>query len=143
MNILEIAILAFICMETANVAILYFWPNSRKGNGVAVFDAWHESQADEKLHLFATYMASWVAGCKLIFVVLLAVVLWVGNEQTQIYAVGAMILSIASYYWKLGPIMRKLDKLGAITPKGYSKVLDGLITGFMAMFSLALIFYFV
>lgn len=141
MGILELAILAFIIMESLNVAILYFWPNSRKGNGVAVFDDWHESQKDPRLGLFTRYLAYWVAGCKLIFIVLLAVVLAVGNTPTKVWAVVAMILSIASYYWKLGPIIRKLDRMGAITPKGYARVLDGLIAGFLLMFTVALLVY--
>ena len=39
MSILSIAILVFIIMESANVAILYFWPDSRLGNGGASYIA--------------------------------------------------------------------------------------------------------
>lgn len=54
-----------------------------------------------------------------------------------------MILSISTYFWKLHPIIKKLDKNGKITPKGYSKVLGYMIGGFLCMFSLALILHFV
>lgn len=37
MDILSLAILIFIIMESANVAILYFRPGSRIGNGVGVY----------------------------------------------------------------------------------------------------------
>ena len=71
-------------------------------------------------------MAYWIAGVKLIFIFLLLVVLLTGNETTKIWAVVAMIISIATYFWKLHPIIKKLDSLNKISPKGYSKTL-GLI----------------
>lgn len=74
MDILSIAILIFICMETANVIILYFFPGSRLGNGVGVFNPFHQTE-DEPQKLFASYLVNWVAGVKLIFLVLLVVVL--------------------------------------------------------------------
>ena len=143
MDILSIAILIFCIMETANVFILYFWPDSRLGNGVAVFDNWNDAKKDESSDLFAHYMTYWVAGTKLIFIVLLLVVLFTGTETTKVYAVGAMILSIATYFWKLHPIIKKLDEMGKITPKNYSKVLAIMILGFLIMFTGALIAYFV
>lgn len=143
MNILDIAIIIFVIMETANICILYFVPDSRLGNGVAIFDYWEESKEDENAHLFASYMTNWVAGTKLIFIVLLLVILFTGSELTKIWGVVAMILSIASYFWKLHSIVRKLDGKGKITPKGYSKALDGMIAGFLVMFTGALIAYFI
>lgn len=143
MDILDIAIILFVVMETANVCILYFIPDSKLGNGVAVFDEWEESKKNECAHLFARYMTYWVAGTKLIFIVLLLVVLFTGSELTKICAVGAMILSIATYFWKLHPIIKLLDQKGHITPKGYSKTLGYMITGFLTMFSLALGVYFI
>lgn len=143
MNILEIAILIFIIMESANVAILYFVPDSRLGNGVAIFDYWEESKEQEDAHLFASYMTYWVAGTKLIFIVLLLVILLVGDPTIQMYGVAAMILSIASYFWKLHPIVKKLDAMGKITPKGYSKALGMMIAGFLIMFTGALVIYLI
>lgn len=141
MNILDIAIIVFVIMETANVCILYFVPDSRLGNGVAVFDEWENSKKDEGTHLFAQYMTNWVAGTKLIFIVLLLVILFTGSETSKVFGVGAMILSIATYYWRLNPIIKKLDAKNKITPKGYSKTLKSMITGFLLMFSIALIMY--
>lgn len=118
MDILSIAIIIFCIMETGNVMILYFMPDSRLGNGVAVFDSWHEAKENNAMDLFAHYMAYRVAGVKLIFIFLLMVVLFTGTQLTKIWAVAAMILSIATYFWKLHPIIVKLDAMGKITPKG-------------------------
>lgn len=143
MMILNIAIVVFVVMETSNIVILYFFPDSKLGNGVAVFNMWFKAKEDESSALFAQYMTNWVAGTKLIFVFLLVVILLVGNETTKIFGVVAVILSILTYYFRLDPLIRKLDALGEINPKGYSKQLFMMITGFVLMFSLALLFYFV
>ena len=140
--ILNIAIIFFVLMETSNVLILYFAPDSKLGNGVAIFNPWFKAKEDESSELFAKYMANWVAGVKLIFIVLLLVILFTGSETTKLFAVFAMILSIATYYFRLNPIIKKLDRMGEITPKGYSKTLFMMITGFMLMFSIAAIVYF-
>ena len=137
MSILSVAILIFIMMESANVAILYFWPGSQLGNGVGVFNAFHNSETEEQ-KLFSSYLVNWVAGVKLIFIFLLAVILAIGTETVQMWAVVAMILSIATYFWRLHPIIKKLDAMGGITPKGYSKALGWMIAGFMIMFTVAL-----
>lgn len=141
--ILDIAIIIFCIMELGNVLILYFKPDSKLGNGVAVFDAWKDVKEDKNLDLFAHYMAYWVAGVKLIFIFLLLVVLLTGNETTKIWAVVAMIISIATFFWKLHPIIKKLDSLNKISPKGYSKTLGLMISGFLLMFSTALILYLI
>lgn len=141
MIILDIAIIVFIVMELGNVCILYFAPDSKMGNGVSVFNQWHKSKDDEHAHLFAKYMTYWVAGTKLIFIVLLLVILLSGNELTKMFGVLAMILSIATYFWKLHPIIKKLDAKGEITPKGYSKTLGLMIGGFLLMFSVAFIVF--
>lgn len=94
-------------MELGNVLILYFMPDSRLGNGVAVFDSWNDVKEDKALNLFSHYMAYWVAGVKLIFIFLLIVVLLTGTEITRVWAVVVMILSIATYFWCLHPIIKK------------------------------------
>ena len=143
MDILSIAIIIFCIMELGNVLILYFMPDSRLGNGVAVFDSWNDVKEDKALNLFSHYIAYWVAGVKLIFIFLLIVVLLTGTEITRVWAVVAMILSIATYFWRLHPIIKELDKMGKITPKGYSKTLGLMIMGFLIMFLLSLIIYFI
>lgn len=139
MSILDLSIIIFVVMEMANVCILYFAPDSRKGNGVAIFNQWEKSKKDEASNLFARYMTNWVAGTKLIFIFLLIVILLTANEWTKICTLVVMIVSIASYYWRLHPIIKKLDQKGEITPKGYSKALGVMIATFMIMFTVALV----
>lgn len=43
------------------------------------------------------------------------------------------------YFWRLHLTIKKLDAMGCITLKGYSKALGWMITGFLIMFILALI----
>lgn len=143
MDILSVAIVIFCIMETGNVLILYFKPDKRLGNGVAIFDSWHDAKEDLPMELFAHYMAYWVAGVKVIFIFLLLVVLFTGEELTKAWAILAMIISIASYFWKLHPIIKKLDAMGKITPQGYSKKLGMMISGFLIMFTSALAIYLI
>jgi len=142
MIILSISIVIFIVLEFANIMILYFRPDSRVGNGVAVFKAWEDSKQDENLHLFVRYMTNWVAGTKLIFIFLLLVILFIGSETIKMVSVIAMILSISTYFWRLHPLIVKLDMKGEIIPKGYSKQLKTMITGFLGLFIVALVIYF-
>ncbi|MFI3261011.1 MAG: hypothetical protein R3Y13_04805 [bacterium] len=142
MNILDMSIIFFVLMESANVIILYFFPESKYGNGVAVFNNYDLSKEDENMHLFVRYLTNWVAGVKLIFIVLLIVILLFGDNTLKSYSIMVMILSIASYFWRLAPLIKKLDTNGFITPKGYSKILNYMILGFMIIFSLSLVFYY-
>ncbi len=139
MDILSMIIGLFIVLEAANVMILYFSPDSKLGNGVAVFNHWEKTKTDVDLHDFIKYLVWWVAGTKLIFIVLLAVILATGSDSAKILSVVGLIFSISTFYWKLYPTIKKLDENGQITPKGYSKTLGKMIAGFLIMFSIALI----
>lgn len=138
MSLLDISIIIFILLETANVCVLYFVPDSSRGNGIAVFNHWESSKKDEDIHLFARYMTNWVAGTKLIFILLLLTVLVTADERTKVLSVAVVVVSIATYYWRLHPIIKTLDERGQITPHGYSKVLGKTIAGFIIMFSFAI-----
>lgn len=89
------------------------------------------------------YLVNWVANCKLIFLALLVVVVLLGNEIITVCAVMATILSIAIYFVTLHPIIKQLDEMEEIQPKGYSKTLALTIGAFMVMFSGALVLYFI
>ncbi len=143
MNILDYAILFFVIMESANVIILYFTPDSRLGNGVAVFNPWFKLKGSGANELFVRYLVNWVAGVKLIFIVLLIAILLFGNEVVKVWSVVAMILSIATYFFRLNPLIKMMDQMDEITPNGYSKILFWMIIGFMLMFSGALVYYLV
>jgi len=143
MIILNSAIILFVILEIINVMILYFSPDSKIGNGAAVFNPWFGAKDEQANTLFARYLVNWVAGSKLIFIGLLLVILFTAGETTKLVTVMAMPFFIGTYYFKLHPIIKKLDDLGEITPKGYSKTLFILITGFMVLFTLAAIVHII
>ncbi len=142
MKMLDIIIVLFIAMESANVLILYFFPSFKYGNGVSVFKGWEESKQDEAMHLFIKYMKNWVAGTKVIFIVLLILVLIFADDNLKVLSAMMMILSICTYYVGLHPIIRKLDKLGKLQQKGYSGQLFFMITGFILAFLAGLAYYY-
>ena len=133
-----ISIIIFCVLEASNVIILFFAPNFKQGNGVAVFNDWHKAQEQSSMGLFTRYLAYWVAGVKLIFIALLVVVVLTGTPATHFWALIALIASIASYFWRLHPIICQLDDMGKITPKGYSQTLGRTIGFFVLMFGIAL-----
>ena len=141
MDILFIVIVLFAVIETLNVFTLYFKPGTRRGNGIGVFNAYQKSKADPDVHALVKYLINWVAGTKIIFISLLIVILILGNVTMRIFSVIALILSILTFYWRLYPAIRNLDKVGQITPKGYSKNLGFMIAGFIAIFTITLIIY--
>ena len=142
-NILRLAILIFTVMELSNILIMYFKPNFKYGNSMNTFRQWYKAQEKEPERLFVKYMVNWVANCKLIFLALLVVVMLFGNAAITVGAVIATIASIGIYFVSLHPIIKKLDDMGEIQPKGYSKTLAGTISAFMLMFSAALALYFI
>lgn len=139
MNILQVGILIFIIIEVGNIMTLYFNPGSRIGNGVGVFNAWEKSKENHQVHEFIKYLVYWIAGSKLIFIMIGIVVIILGNQMTQIFTVVALIISILSFYWRLFPMIIKMDINGDITPKGYSKTLGIMITTFVLGFSFILV----
>lgn len=132
------AIIGFLILECLNVLLLYFDPGSKRGNGVGVFTAWEKSKQDPDVHAFVKYLVNWVAGTKLIFIALLIVIVITGSRTTQIFAIAALILSILTFYWRLYPMIKKMDKAGTIQPKGYSKSLGAMIAGFIFVFGIVL-----
>ena len=103
MDILTIAIIAFLTLEFLNVMMLYFTPGTQRGNGLGVFKAYEESKADPDIHAFIKYLINWVANTKLIFIAIMIVIVLVGNNHTRLYAVGALCVSISAYYFSLYP----------------------------------------
>ncbi len=139
MNVSQIGILIFIIIECLNVLMLYFKPDSKIGNGVGVFNAYHDSIKEDKTKDFVKYLINWVAGAKLIFIMIGIVVIIFGDDLTQLFTVVALIISILSFYWRLFPTIKKLDKRDEISPKGYSKTLNYMILSFVIGFSIVLL----
>jgi len=139
MNILQIGISVFVFIEFLNIMMLYFMPESKMGNGVGVFNDYLELKDNDKVNDFVGYLINWVAGAKLIFIMIGIVVVVFGNYDTQLFTVVALIISILSFYWRLYPAIRKLDKENKISPKGYYKTLNYMIISFVIGFVIVLI----
>ena len=142
MDILSIGILLFVLIESANIVILYKRPGEKLGNGVGVFKSYEKSKEDKEMYEFVKYMVNWVAGVKLIFVLLLIVIALKGSEDLKVWVILALIVSIMTFYVKLYPIIKGMDKNGELVDKGYSKKLFWMITIILIVFVKVLILYF-
>lgn len=139
MLFIRIVIISFILLESTNVLSLYFFPDSKLANGIGIFSAWEAGKKDPEIHNFAKYMVNWVAGTKLIFILLLIVILLTGSEQTLRFTCAALILSIASFFWRLFPLIRQMDKESQLETPKYSLLLGWMIGGFILIFIVALL----
>jgi len=137
MKIITIATIGFLILEAANVATLYFFPGSKYANGVGVFKAWEKSKNDPEIHDFVKYLVNWVAGTKLIFILLLIVILYTAGDQSLIFTGIALVVSITSFFWRLFPLIRKMDRNDQIDPKNYSAVLGWMILALILVFLVA------
>ena len=131
--------MGFLILEATNVAMLYFYPGSKYANGVGVFKAWEKSKHDPEIHNFVKYLITWVAGTKLIFILLLIVILFTADDQTLIFTSIALVVSIASFFWRLFPLIRKMDRDFQLDPKNYSAVLGWIILAFILLFLFAIL----
>jgi hypothetical protein len=137
-TVLQVCVGLFLVLETANVAALYFAPGSQRFNAVGVFEGWEASKADPDLHSFVRYLVYWVAGTKVIFIALWLVILLTAEPRTQLVASMVMVPAIATFYWRLFPIVRELDGRGKIRPPGYARVLGVMIAAFIGIFVVAI-----
>jgi hypothetical protein len=133
----KIVIVTFMVLEFSNILALYFAPGSKYANAVGVFSAWEKSKQDPEVHDFVRYLVYWVAGAKLIFLFLLGVIILFGSSDLQRMSLVALSLATLSFYWRLFPLIRKLDQNGQIKPKNYSIVIAGMIAVFIVFFTLA------
>jgi len=143
MDILTTALAGFILIEITNVLILYFHPASRRGNGMGVFKTYEKSKSDPEVHALVTYLVNWVAGTKLIFLLLLGIIVFTGDTATRALSAAALIISIATFYLRLYPAIKKMDAEGSIEPAGYSKTLGIMITGIILVLAAALTVFLV
>ena len=137
MTIIQIVVSGFILLELSNVMALYFAPGSKYANAVGVFSAWEKSKQYPEIHDLVKYLVYWVAGTKLIFLLLLTVIIMFADAETQRISVMALIVAILSFYWRLFPLIRKMDQSGQIEPKNYSVVLGVMIFVFVTLLLIA------
>lgn len=141
MDIISIVLIIFIVLELLNVFILYLAPGSTKGNGLGFFEAYHKSQKDPEVFALVTYLINWVAGTKIIFIVLLIGVIITGSPATKVFSIIALIFSVLTYFSRLHPSIKQMDREGKIHPQGYSKTLGIMIISFVVIFVIALVVY--
>ncbi len=139
MHILKVVTIGFLILEISNVIVLYFFPGSKYANGVGVFKAWEKSKLDPEIHHFVRYLVNWVAGAKLIFILLLLVLLTTADERQLIWMGVALVFSIASFFWRLFPLIRQMDRANEIEPANYSLVLGWMIFAFIFVFLSAIL----
>lgn len=139
MTLLDIALIIFVMLETMNVILLYKMPASTRGNAVGVFKAFGKTRADPEVAAFVDYLISWVAGTKLIFIVLIIGVLLAGSPEIKVYSGIALVFSIMTFYSRLYPALKRMDKEGQLDPRGYSRTLALMIGGFILAFAIAVL----
>jgi len=140
MNLLSGVMIGFVLLETANVVALYFFPDSKMANSMGVFKAWEKSKADPDVHDMVRYLVNWVAGTKLIFILLLTVLLARSDVESLTLAGIALVLSISTFFWRLFPLIKKMDRNDQIIPKNYSSILGWMILGMVVIFLAGLLF---
>jgi hypothetical protein len=67
------------------------------------------------------------------------VVILTGTIITKIFSLVALIFSISTFFWKLYPVIKRIDESGNLSPHGYSKTLGTMIAFFLGFFVTALV----
>jgi len=67
------------------------------------------------------------------------VILITADERTLIFTAIALVISIASFYWRLFPLIKKMDKNDQIEPNNYSTVLGWIILAILLGFIVAIL----
>jgi hypothetical protein len=124
-------------LELSNILALYFAPQTKVANAVGIFQAWEKSKQDPEIHVFVRYLVYWVAGTKLIFILLLGVIVLFGDANLQRMSLLALALATATFYWRMFPLIKKMDRRAEIEPRNYSSVLGVMIAVLVAAFMLA------
>jgi hypothetical protein len=138
-NAIRVVIIGFIVLETTNVIALYFFPGSKYANSVGIFKAWERSKTEPEMHDFVKYLVNWVAGTKVIFLLLLIVILVIADDRGLFYTGIAMAISISLFFWRLYPLIRQMDRGDELRPHNYSTILGLMISVFAAVFLVALV----
>lgn len=143
MDVLSVVLVGFGTLELLNVLTLYLAPGSRRANALGVFRAYERSKQDPEVHALVSYLIDWVAGTKLIFIVLLIGIILTGSPATKVFSVIALLFSILTFYSRLYPAITKMDREGQIVPRGYSRTLAVTIASFAVVFAVAVVVYLV
>jgi hypothetical protein len=147
MNAIQVTLLVIVAVEFLSVLELYFMQDRCIFNGIAMFKVCEAARQDPDLFglvryltnwvarqdpdLFGLvrYLTNWVAGMKLIVIGLVAVIVFTAPDQTILLAALTMVITVASFFWRMFPAVRFFDKMGQIEPKGRSNVLGLMVMG--------------
>jgi hypothetical protein len=102
-----------------------------------------KTQEDPEVRAFVNYLINWVAGTKLIFIVLIIGIIISGPPETKVYSVIALIFSIMTFFSRLYPSLKRMDSDDQLAPKGYSRTLAIMIGSFIGVFAISLVAFFV
>ena len=141
MKTLQITLTVFALIETLNMLELYFLQNNCKFNGACIFSGWEKSKADPEVHALVRYLVNWLAGVKMIVIALVLVIVFTAPESTLLVTAIALIITIASFYWRRYPLLCSADKAGQLSPRGHSKRLSIMLAGLELSLVLAIVFY--
>ena len=103
---------------------------------MGAFNAYERAKSNSEVFPLITYLVNWVAGTKLIFVLLLIGIAFTGGTIVKLVSIAALIVSISTFYWRLYPAIRLMDQQDSITPKGYSRTLGMMIGAFLLTFTI-------
>lgn len=137
MTALSIVIVGFVILESSNVIALYFFPGSKYANAVGTFRAFERSKQDPVVHDFVRYLVNWVAGTKIIFLLLLLIIVFTADTDTLLLTGIAMAVAVSTFFWRLFPLVRGMDREGQIDPPGYSRLLGLMIAAMVLVFVVA------
>jgi hypothetical protein len=127
LDAIQVTFLVIIVIEVLSVLELYFLQDRCIFNGVAMFKVCKIAQQDPELFGMIRYLVNWVAGVKLIVIGLLSVIVFTGEGNTLLYAAVALMISIASFFWRMYPMSRHFDEIGQIEPAGRSRTLGMMV----------------
>ena len=116
MLFLKIFMGIFIVIETLNILELYFDQDRDVFHGVSFFTGWEKSKENEECNLLLQYFVNWVAGIKLIVVMVLGVLIFMASDQVLIGVAIVLVVAIASFYWRMWPLLVKMNRKGYIIP---------------------------
>jgi hypothetical protein len=131
--------LVFAFVETLNMLELYFMRDKSVFNGVSIFKGWEKSKTDPEVYEFVQYLINWLAGVKLIVLALVVILVFTASERTLILSAIVLVIAVASFYWRLYPMIRKMDNGGNIQPGGRSRQLGLMVACLEFVFIVAIV----
>lgn len=139
MLFLKIFMGIFCITESLNILELYFEPDRDVFHGVSFFTGWEKSKENEECNLLLQYFVNWVAGVKLIVVMVLGVLIFMASDRVLITVGIVLVIAIASFYWKMFPLLKEMTAKGYVIPKNRGEQLTLMLTGLEIGFACAVV----